>query len=289
MEREYNVGTWLTPSDEYIKDIKDALVEKGIVEENTPDSELSKVIQQADLTDYMELRITGQPHGYSNSNITELEERAFQYDLKLHSIDLPNVVTIKSNAFSGVGGLKNVNLPNVETLYDHAFYNSFMINSVELLCLPKLKTFKGQTGNTFAGNQNPSDSSIGLLNISLPKLEKIGYYDFKNCGALKSIYLGSCVSVGGGVFDACARLVAVIITQTNSVTTLSSTSAFSYCYHILGTTHSSINPNGAKDGYIYVPDSLVDSYKVATNWSTYATQIKGLSELSQEYKDLYGI
>ena len=45
MEKEYNVGTWLTPSDEYIKDIKQTLVEKGIVEENTPDSELSKVIQ----------------------------------------------------------------------------------------------------------------------------------------------------------------------------------------------------------------------------------------------------
>lgn len=35
-------------------------------------------------------------------------------------------------------------------------------------------------------------------------------------------------------------------------------------------------------GYIYVPDNLVDSYKSATNWSTYASQIKGLSELPAE-------
>lgn len=34
-------------------------------------------------------------------------------------------------------------------------------------------------------------------------------------------------------------------------------------------------------GYIYVPDSLVDSYKTATNWSTYANQIKPISELGE--------
>ncbi len=32
-------------------------------------------------------------------------------------------------------------------------------------------------------------------------------------------------------------------------------------------------------GYIYVPDNLVASFKTATNWSTYASQIKGVSEL----------
>ena len=30
---------------------------------------------------------------------------------------------------------------------------------------------------------------------------------------------------------------------------------------------------------IYVPDSLVESYKVATNWVNFNSQIKGLSEL----------
>ena len=35
-----------------------------------------------------------------------------------------------------------------------------------------------------------------------------------------------------------------------------------------------------RTGYIYVPDNLVDSYKTATNWSTYANQIKPISELS---------
>ena len=55
--------------------------------------------------------------------------------------------------------------------------------------------------------------------------------------------------------------------------------AFYSCYHILGTTNTTYNPTGAKDGYIYVPDTLVSSYKTATNWKTYASQIKPLSDL----------
>ena len=35
-------------------------------------------------------------------------------------------------------------------------------------------------------------------------------------------------------------------------------------------------------GYIYVPDNLVEDYKVAANWSTYASQIKPLSEYVEE-------
>lgn len=35
-------------------------------------------------------------------------------------------------------------------------------------------------------------------------------------------------------------------------------------------------------GYVYVPDDLVDSFKSATNWSTYADQIKPISELEVE-------
>jgi hypothetical protein len=42
------------------------------------------------------------------------------------------------------------------------------------------------------------------------------------------------------------------------------------------------------DFFMYVADSMVDAYKEATNWSTVADKIKGISELPQEYKSLYG-
>lgn len=40
-------------------------------------------------------------------------------------------------------------------------------------------------------------------------------------------------------------------------------------------------------GFVYVPDNLVDEYKSATNWTTVADQIKPLSELPQEVKDVF--
>lgn len=40
---------------------------------------------------------------------------------------------------------------------------------------------------------------------------------------------------------------------------------------------------------IYVPDSAIDTYKTATNWSTFADKIVGWSELTEEERQKYGI
>ena len=37
-------------------------------------------------------------------------------------------------------------------------------------------------------------------------------------------------------------------------------------------------------GYVYVPSALVNSYKSATNWSTYADQIRAI----EDYPDITG-
>ena len=54
--------------------------------------------------------------------------------------------------------------------------------------------------------------------------------------------------------------------------------AFADCYHFYGTQNGTYNPNGLKDGRIYVPDDKVESLKTATNWSVFADIIKPLSE-----------
>lgn len=57
------------------------------------------------------------------------------------------------------------------------------------------------------------------------------------------------------------------------------TSSFNNCYHFTGTTNATYNPQGLKDGRIYVPDDKVDALKTATNWSVYADIIVPLSTL----------
>ena len=67
-------------------------------------------------------------------------------------------------------------------------------------------------------------------------------------------------------FSDCAALVKFIL-RSESVCTLQSIGAFSR------------TPIESGTGYIYVPDQLVDAYKTATNWVTYADQIKPISKL----------
>jgi hypothetical protein len=46
MKKSYTLNLVKTASDDYIKDIKQAMIDKGIVEETAPDNELDEVINE---------------------------------------------------------------------------------------------------------------------------------------------------------------------------------------------------------------------------------------------------
>ena len=76
----------------------------------------------------------------------------------------------------------------------------------------------------------------------------------------------------------CYSLTKLIIRNMSSIPTLNS-NAFNSCYHFTGTTNATYNPQGLKDGRIYVPDDKVDALKTASGWSTYSDIIVPLSTL----------
>ena len=132
----------------------------------------------------------------------------------------------------------------------------------------------------------PNVTSIGkkgftmcgkLTNIDFPHLTSIGMEAFADCD-LTSANISNVTNIDSGAFHNCYSLIKVFISQTAKVCTLAQ-DAFNGCYHISGTTHPTYNPEGLKDGYIYVPASLLSQYKVATNWNTFATQIIGHEDL----------
>ena len=79
---------------------------------------------------------------------------------------------------------------------------------------------------------------------------------------------------------ACYSLTKFIIRNMTTIPPLNS-NAFSGCYHFTGTTNATYNPQGLKDGRIYVPDDKVDALKTASGWSTYADIIVPLSTLQE--------
>ena len=108
-----------------------------------------------------------------------------------------------------------------------------------------------------------------LHTVNLPSLISISTNMFGRNSLLKRLDFPSVESISRGAFSGCASLVTLILRKADAVCTLENVSAFSY------------TPIEKSTGFVYVPDDLVERYKAATNWSTYASQIKPISELRE--------
>ena len=106
-----------------------------------------------------------------------------------------------------------------------------------------------------------------LHTVNLPSLISISSNMFAYSSLLNRLDFPSVESISGGAFSGCSRLVTLILRKADTVCTLENVSALSGTSIAKGT------------GFVYVPDDLVEQYKAATNWSTYASQIKPISEL----------
>ena len=83
----------------------------------------------------------------------------------------------------------------------------------------------------------------------------------------KLVEQGKLGSIGAGAFSGCSSLETVIIRKVGtSATPLPVTNAFTN------------TPIASGTGYIYVPASAVDAFKVAKNWATYAAQIRAIED-----------
>ena len=107
----------------------------------------------------------------------------------------------------------------------------------------------------------------GCSNLALTSLPEgvtsIGAYAFYRCFNIPRMrYPKSLSSIPTGLFSGC-RLAALILPHESVVALADKTGV------------GAVNTAGT---YIYVPSSLVDSYKTATNWTTYASQFRSLED-----------
>lgn len=121
--------------------------------------------------------------------------------------------------------------------------------------------------------QHGFNSCSALERVEFPKLTALLPGDnFTYCYALKYADLGLVSNLPSWGLANCKILETVILRKENSICTLQATNALS------GT------PIANGTGYVYVPSALVDSYKTATNWSTYASQIRAI----EDYPEICG-
>lgn len=127
----------------------------------------------------------------------------------------------------------------------------------------------------------PNVTSIGayafyqcsnLETVTLPKLTTISTQTWYMCPKLKHADCGQLGSITAQTFASCTALKALILRKTSSICTLSNAN---------GVSGSGI---GKGTGYIYVPSALIETYKTATNWSTFANQFRAI----EDYPDICG-
>ena len=234
------------------QDIKNALEEKGQTPSNVFSTYANNIraIETGGITPSGELSITENGTydvtNYASANVNVAGSGGSDLDSYIDG----SITSLTSNATSVrnfcfyYSNLTSVNLPNATDIMP----NSFMYCSK-------------------------------LVNVNIPNTQRIYGNAFSNCYKVESLYLPKLTNIYADyVFSSCTSLKEILIEQTTSICTLSNTNSFNNCYHFLGTKNTTYNPNGLKDGYIYVPASLLSQYKVETNWSTYASQIVGYQD-----------
>lgn len=202
---------------------------------------------------------------YENTKATSVVDYAFYGFDRLKSASFPNVTSIGNSAFYNCFKLKQINLPNVTSIGKSAF-NSYKYTGV-------LEVYSNLIENmnfplvTSIG-ENAFSNCVHLKNIQIPLVTTLNKNTFYGCDSLEFIELPSVTSMYTHAIAYCDNLKTIV---------LSANTVCDPTYNVNNASMSSIYgcPNLES---IYVPDSLVESYKSNTRWSRYLSYIKPLSE-----------
>jgi len=194
------------------------------------------------------------------ANLTSCETQVFWNNRIIEEVIFQSTspVTFATNTFSGAAQLKKVILPPITTMPSGMFTGC--INLEELVLPPTYTTW---TNSLFFA---PVPGSL-LKTIDIPAgWTQIPTACLRNCISIETVTLHSGITtINANAFTTSSgtmAMTALIIQKSDAVVTLANINAF---------TSNSCN--------IYVPDALVNDYKVATNWSTMAARIYSINDL----------
>ena len=232
-------------------------------------------------------------------SVTSIGDSAFYNCRGLTNITIPNSVTsIGNSVFEDCTGLASVTIGNsVIDIGNRTFYGCIGLtsvtigNSVTSIGVGAFYSCRGLTSITIPNSVTSIGGSAfgdctSLTSVTIPNsVTSISDYAFSSCIGLTSVTIGNSVtSIGSGAFYSCRGLTSITIP--NSVTSIGG-SAFSSCTGLTEidfSTHTTVPTLEAINAFnstpanlvIKVPSTLLNEWKAATNWSTYADKIMGV-------------
>lgn len=247
-------------------------------------------------------------------HLTKIAANAF-YKSGVISVETPMLKEVGYSAFDGCASLESIDLIEVEKLDNNAFRGCDSLSGH--IIAPKLTT-TGQNSFSKTGITSITAEKLetvtyylfgecpNLEKAILPMVKRIEQFSFRYCRKLKEVNFDSVEEIVSGCFQECIELKEVRLPSiiklgaqvfddsTNTFELLDfgnslqemgnySCSAGTKMKAIIirATTPPTLGSgvfDNTKNCPIYVPDASVDAYKSATNWTTYASRIKPLSE-----------
>lgn len=199
---------------------------------------------------------------------------AFYYCSKLTDVSFPMCKRIGNGTFSTCTKLAEAIFPLCSTVSSTAFYNCKSLMTASFPQCTRINASVFYTCTALASVNFNACVAVdtgafygctSLTTVDFPACTTIYSVAFRNCTKLEEAFFPKLTSIGSSAFQNCAVLSALVLSG-SSVCKLTNSVALS----------STAIKNGT--GYIYVPSSLVASYKAATNWTYFSNQISAIED-----------
>ena len=219
--------------------------------------------------------INGTITEFSDDSIEAIRRYAFYGCSNLTTATFPACTFIGSYAFYSCSSLTTINFPVCASADTCAFGHCSNLTTVNFPIWTSISNNTFYACRSLTDVSFPACTSIGyyafgfcynLPTVSFPVCTTIGSSAFAYCGSLTTASFPACTFIDNSAFANCTRLSSLYLTN-SAVCTLSNSNAFSstpyagYSYYFSGTPR------------IYVPASLVESYRTATNWTYFSSYI----------------
>jgi hypothetical protein len=170
-----------------------------------------------------------------------------------------SLTELKAYAFSNCIKLTKIDIPNCINIANQCFNTASSLEKIEILK-------SGSVGAT-----STFYSCTSLKKVILPLFVASSASSmFQNCSKLQLIDINT-IKLDYQSLNGCNNLKTLIYRRTSGVNSISSISL--------------LPTNFQSNGFLYVPENLLDSYKTTTNWSTMADRIIKLE--GTIYEDVY--
>ena len=208
-----------------------------------------------------------------STNATSISSSVFQSCSQLTMANFPVATSINTNAFRDCSSLKTADFPAVTSIGEYAFYGCSSLTTADFPTVTSLSGYTFRNCYKLTTVNFPVATSIGayafgscedLTTVNFPVATSIGSNAFEYCYALRTVDFPEVTSIVGSAFRDCSNLRAFILRSSALVT--------------IGTNGFKSTPIASGTGYIYVPSALIEQYKTASNWSTYAAQFRALED-----------